>query len=105
MNEFEKACEVDTSDGFASHENVIEWLKDSKTATVTLSQGRYITKIRKLAKQYPDEVEIIRENKDGSLLVHIPVSYIKINNPPRREYTEEERAVMAERLRNVKKNS
>ena len=104
MNEFEKACEVDTSDGFASHENVIEWLKDSKTATVTLSQGRYITKIKKLAKQYPDEVEIIRENKDGSLLAHIPVSYIKINNPPRREYTEEQRAAMAERLRKINKN-
>lgn len=105
MNEFEKACEVDNTDGFSSHENVIEWLKNSKVATVTLSQGKYITKIKKLAKQYPNEVEILKENADGSVLCHIPTSYIKINNPPKREYTEEQRAVMAERLKNVKKNS
>ena len=46
MNEFEKACELDSSDGFASHENVIEWLKDSKTATVTLSQAERMRGIR-----------------------------------------------------------
>lgn len=102
MNEFEKACEVDTTDGFSSHENVIEWLKNSKVATVTLSQGKYITKIKKLAKQYPNEVEILKENADGSMLCHIPTSYIKINNPPKREYTEEEKAAMAERLRKIK---
>ena len=104
MNEFEKACEVDNTDGFSSHENVIEWLKNSKVATVTLSQGKYITKIKKLAKQYPNEVEILKENADGSVLCHIPTSYIKINNPPKREYTEEERTAMAERLRKINKN-
>ena len=98
MNDFEQNCEVDKTDGFATHENVIEWLKNSPTATVTICQQKYITKIKKLAKQYPDEVKIIKENKD-SILAHIPVSYIKINNPPKRQYTDEERATMAERLK------
>ena len=103
MNEFEKACEVDNSDGFTSHENVIEFLRNSKVATVTLSQPKYINKIKKLAEQFPDEVEIIMENSDGSLLAHIPTSYIKINNPPKREYSDEEKAIMVERLRKINK--
>ena len=103
MNEFEKACEVDSSDGFASHENVIEFLRNSKIATITFSQPRYVTKIKKLANDFPEEVQLLHENQDGSVVAHIPTSYVKISRP--REYTEEQRAVMAERLKNVKKNS
>lgn len=98
MNDFEKACEVDRTNGFSTHENVIEWLRNSKTATITLCQGKYITKITRLAKQYPNEVEIIKENKDGSIVCHLPVKYIKISRP--REYSEEQKAIMAERMRN-----
>lgn len=49
-------------------ENVIEWLKNSKTATVTFApQTRMKGRILRLAKEHPDEVEIIAENKDGSI--------------------------------------
>lgn len=70
-------------------ENVIEFLKDAKTATVTFSQGRYISKIKKLAEKYPDEVEIISVNKN-SIMAHIPVKAIKISIIEARERTEEE---------------
>ena len=97
MNEFEKACEVDNTDGFSSHENVIEFLRNSKMATVTFSQPRYVNKIKKFANAYPKEVQVLHENPDGSVVAHIPTSYIKISRP--REYSEEERAIMAERLK------
>ena len=58
MNEFEKACEEVDKDFTTEKENVIEFMKDAKTATVTFSQGRYITKIKNLAEKYPDKVEI-----------------------------------------------
>ena len=61
------------------NENVIEFLRDQETATLTLSQGRFISKVRKLAEQYPEECKIIAENKDGSILAHIPTKWIKIN--------------------------
>ena len=80
-------------------DNVIEWLRNSPTATVTFCQGKYITKIRKLAERFPDECEILAENEDGSILAHIPVKWIKINNP-RREISDEEREELAERMRN-----
>ena len=59
-------------DYLLEQENVIEFLKDAKTATVTFSQGRYISKIKKLAEKHPDEVEIIAVNKN-SIMAHIPV--------------------------------
>lgn len=89
------------------NENVIDWIRDSKYATVTFSQGRYITKIKKLAEKYPDECEIVAENKDGSILAHIPVKWIKIS-ANKSNMPEEQRIASAERLktwRNVRRNN
>lgn len=105
MNEFEKACsEVEQDRNYeADCENAIEWIRNSDTATVMFSQGRYITKIRKLAEKHPDEVQIVAENKNsdgyvGSIVAHIPVHYIQISNR-KRELSEEERKAIGERLR------
>lgn len=91
MNEFEKACsEVEQDETYETEvENCIEFLKDAKTATVTFSQGRYITKIKKLAEKYPDQVQIVHSNKN-SIVAHIPVKAIKISIIEGRERTEEE---------------
>ena len=78
-------------------ENVIEWIKDEKRATLTLSQRRTISRVKQLAEQYPDECQVLAENKDGSLYAHIPVSWIRIN--PGMELTEEQREKRAETMR------
>jgi len=70
-------------------ENVIEFIENEKRATVTFSQGRFKTRIRKLAAEHPEECQVVKENKDGSLLAHIPVSWIKIS--PVKEVSEEQR--------------
>lgn len=36
-------------------ENAIEWLKDEKRATLSLSQRRTISRVKQLAEQYPEE--------------------------------------------------
>ena len=65
-------------------ENVIEWITGDDTISVTLSQKRHINKVKSLAKKYPDRVQILAENKDGSIFAHLPLEslklYIKINN-------------------------
>ena len=53
-------------------ENVIEFLLNDKMATVTLCQGRFVSKVKELAKKYPDEVKITHANSDGSIVAHIP---------------------------------
>ena len=80
-------------------ENAIEWINGQNRVTVTLSQGRYISKVKKLAMKFPDEVQIVKENEDGTILAHIPLNYIKINRASR-DLTEEEREELAERARN-----
>lgn len=80
-------------------ENVIEWYTGNDTATVTFAQGKYKTKIRKLAEQHPDEVEIVAENKDGSICAHVPLSYLRLFRP--RDVSEEERERLRQHARNV----
>ena len=76
------------------NENVVEWIDNSKTATVTFSQGRYINKIKKLAEQHPEECQISYENEDGSIVAHIPVKWVKIMPP--RALTDEQREALRE---------
>lgn len=76
-------------------ENNIEWLNGQQTVTVTLSQGRFINKVKKLALSYP-EIEIIAENEDGSICAHLPLKFIKISAP--RQMTEEQKEQARERL-------
>ena len=73
-------------------ENVIEFMKDSGRAAVSFSQGRYKTRIKKLAAERPEECEIVAENKDGSLCGHLPVAWIKISPPAARTEVQRETA-------------
>lgn len=76
-----------------ARENAIEFYENEKTATFSFTQGRYISKIKKLAKQYPDECQILAENQDGSIYGHIPTKWVKVS-PPRKVEMSEERKEM-----------
>lgn len=105
FEEFEKACaEIDDRDFDLAQENVIYWLKNRPTATVTFTQGKFISKIRNLAEKYPEKVKITAENKDGSIVAQIPVKAVKLNIVER-EISDEERAALAERLQSYRKNT
>lgn len=91
--------EIMTMDSDEISENTIEFVRDSKRATVTFSQGRYITRIKKLAESHPEECQIVAMNKDGSICAHIPVKWIRIN--PSMNLTEERRERLSEHARNV----
>ena len=84
------------------NENVIEWVKGEKVAGVTAATAtRLKGRIQKLAKEYPQEVQIIANNEDGSIFAHIPVKWIRINPGQRTktEMSDEQRSQLAERLR------
>ena len=81
-----------------SRENVIGWYKDSEIATVTFSQGRYISKIKKLAEKYPDDVKILK-NADGTILAYVPVKAIHIGI--RAEMSDERKKAVGERMRKI----
>lgn len=82
----------------AFNENVVEWITNDKTITVTLSQRKFITKIKKLAEKHPEDVQIIHENPDGSIVAHLPLKALKFNIS-NRTFTDEQRQAIAERMR------
>ena len=79
------------------NENAIEFMTNGTKATLTFSQGRYKSVIRQLSEKHPDDCQIIADNEDGSICAHVPVSGLRISPP--RQYTEEQRQQMGERLR------
>ena len=81
-------------------ENCIEWLNGQDRVTVTLSQGRFINKVKKLAEK-DKEVEIVTINEDGTLLAHLPLKYIKISAP--RQVTDEQKEKARERFKAMHK--
>ena len=78
-------------------ENNIEWILGQDKATAYFTQGRFISQIKKLAEERPDDVRIMDENQDGSILAQFPVSYVKLRAP--RILTEEQKEEMAERAK------
>jgi len=108
INEFyedflEKERELTREHSFTGefHENAIEWYNGQDTITVTLSQKRLINKVMKLAELYPKEVRIDKINDDGTVLCHMPLSYLKFQRP--RELSEEEKAKARERFEKYRK--
>ena len=79
------------------NENVIEFMTNGTRATLSFSQCRYKSASRKLAEKHPEDCRIIADNEDGSICAHVPVSWLRISPP--RQYTEEQRQQMGERLK------
>ncbi len=77
-------------------ENGIEFIKDAETVVAQFSQGRFKTRLKRLAAKHPEECQILAENPDGTLLAHIPVEWIRIN--PGMELTEEQKQKRAEAM-------
>lgn len=69
-------------------ENVIEWFTGDDRITVTLTQKRYINKVKTLAKRFENEVDFL-ENPDGSIIAHLPLKALKLSiiKPTEREFS------------------
>lgn len=87
-------------------ETVFECTNGSDVATITSNEQKWINKINKLAAQRPDDVEIvyIPEDNYGYILAHVTKTFIKLSPPRAVNYTDEQRAVIAERMANARKN-
>lgn len=74
---------------------------------VSSDEKKWINKVHKLKQQRPDEVTIIKEpeNNNGCIYARLPVAWLKIQPSSARKLSDEERVMLAERLRNCRKNS
>ena len=80
-------------------ENNIEFYYNSNRATASFTQGRYISRVKELAKRYPEECDIV-QNSDGSVLAHFPTNWIKLNPPI--ELSDDQKKERADRLKKIR---
>lgn len=71
-------------------ENAIEWLTGDDIISVSLTQKKYINKVKKLAIKHPNLVSILKENDDGSIFAHLPLKALKLSViiPKEREFSD-----------------
>ena len=81
----------------------IAWIRGGEYAEVSVHNGSKMKgRVLKLAEQHPEDVKILATNKDGSIFAHVPVKYVKLRAP--RILTEEQRAELVERGKNILRN-
>lgn len=81
----------------------IAWIRGGEYAEVSAHNGSKMKgRVLKLAEQHPENVKVLATNKDGSIFAHVPVKYVKLRAP--RELTEEQRAELVERSKNMSRN-
>lgn len=74
-----------------------------KTAYVYTSHAATKRRILKLAEEFKDSVEIVKED-EYTLHANVPIKWIRIAPPARRKLTEEDKAAIIERLNAAKNN-
>lgn len=84
-----------------NRENAIEFLTGEETATVSFAQTKYINRIKRLAKDFPEDVKL-KENNDGSICANIPLKWVRISRP--RTLTDAEREWLSAEMKGRKKN-
>lgn len=83
------------------HENVIEWITGDDTICCTLTQRKYITKVKNLINNHKIDGDF-RENADGSIFCHLPLSCLKLSPKSTRTISDEQREAARERLAKVR---
>ena len=84
------------------NENVIEWLDDEDTISVTFHQKRFVNKIKRLAN-IDVNVTILASNGDGSILANLPISYLKLSPKRKDNISVERKLELAEQMRKMNK--
>ena len=66
-------------------------------------ERRFITKVRRLKEQNPEQVRIIAEpeENDGCIYCELPKEWFRIQPPKKMNYTDEQRKEMSERMKRI----
>ena len=69
-------------------------------------ERKFITKVRKLKEQYPEQVRIIAEpeDNDGCIYAEMPTAWFTIRVPVKRVLTDEQKQILSERIKRTHRN-
>lgn len=86
-------------------ETSIDKIVGEEYLTVYSNEKAIVNKIKELASKYPSEVTIIKKYEDGTINAHFPSNWFRFIKPPaKRNYTEEQRKAMGERMKKAREN-
>lgn len=78
-------------------ENVIEWITGDDMIACTFTQKKYVNRVRTLISTGKIEGDF-RENADGSIFCHLPLSALKLGPKRTVQMSEDQKAAAADRL-------
>lgn len=80
---------------------------DKEDAYFSSDERKWITRIRKLAEKFPDKVTILKqpEENDGCIYARLPQNFMKIAPKRAVNYTDEQIAMLTERLKSIRKTA
>lgn len=85
-------------------ETSIERVQGDDYCLVYTGERKFINQLNELAQNY-SEVDIRHINEDGSMVVRVPYNWFRFVKPPtKRNYTEEQRQAMSERMKKAREN-
>ena len=78
---------------------------DKNSGFFSSYEQRWIRKIRKLKEEHPEEVQIIAEpeDNDGCIYCRIPSEWMRLQPKRKVDLSEEERAVLRDRMLEIRK--
>lgn len=86
-------------------ENLFDWFNRENRVNFTLSQLKMKNQLKKMIEEGDTEIKIIAENDDGSITGSMPLSYLKICKPHKRNLSDDQRKAVADRFRKAKEGS
>lgn len=72
--------------------------------TVTAAERWSIGMINRLKEKFPEQVQIICENDDGSILARVPKEWMRIVPKYKKNMSEEQRRAASERMKALRAN-
>lgn len=86
-------------------ETTIDRIQGEDYCHVFTAERKFINQLNELALKYPNDVIIQYINDDGSIGAKVPSNWFRFIKPPtKRNYTEEQRKAMGERMKRAREN-
>lgn len=83
----------------------IDRVQGDNFCIVFTGEKKFINQLKEFSKLYPNDVKIQYENNDGSIEVKVPYNWFRFIKPPtKRNYTEDQRKAMSERMKKAREN-
>lgn len=83
-------------------ETSIERVQGDSYCTVYTGEKKFVNKLKKMAEEYPEDVNIISEDCLG-IVAHVPYDWFKFISPKRKHnLTDEQRQAASERMRRAR---